>query len=195
MAYEREKRGKTRKLKRKSAKAPSTSSSSSIVRFPNPPQNKEEIELEKVMVDMKIFVCNNCDENCETFAGLRTHVKTKHATKFGSYEICCNKTLKTQDARTIYDHIRFHLDKETFKCPDCGKCVESRAILKSHILKLHTANSTNFVCDSCGVGFPSYYLLSHHQRRKHKPKFKCSYCQLGKHRYALLILCLERHSI
>lgn len=184
-AYNRDRKREYRK--RKSVQAPSTSTSSSIVRYWNPPMNEEEAELEKIMIDMKIFVCNYCDENCETFSGLKRHVRKEHANQFGNYEVCCNKTLKTQDAQSLYDHIRLHLNKESFKCPDCGKCVESKAILNSHILKLHTESSAKFVCDTCGIGFSSYSLLSHHLRRKHKPKFKCSYCQLGEHRIVLRI--------
>lgn len=156
-------------------------SSPSIVRYPNPPQSEEEEKLEKVMVEMKLFVCKTCDLNCEVFPKLRDHVKAEHPSELKSYEICCQKTLGAINfPGYLYDHIRLHLDRQSFKCSECGKCLDGRQNLKTHMLRMHSNGTVpaKFVCQICGKGFPTFSTFNDHQRTNHR-KYKCGYCPAG----------------
>lgn len=159
----------------------------SIVRYPYPLQNEDEEDLEKIMVDMKLFVCKICELNCEMFPTLRDHVMAEHPSDFNSYEICCQTTIQIKEKRKLYDHIRLHLDKETFKCQECSKCLSSKQGLREHTIKHHTKGRVppKFVCPICGMGFPALRHLNDHQKMKHGPKHKCEFCQVGKKRNTL----------
>lgn len=144
------------------------------------PRNDEERKLKETMTNMKLFVCKLCAMDCETHFYLSRHIQLEHKDEFESYAFCCKMSLKhTSNSVVLYDHIRFHLDKEAFKCQECGKCMGNRLTLSEHKLQFHTVSS-NLVCDTCGLGFPTRTILNRHQKTAHGPKHKCEYCQAGK---------------
>lgn len=141
--------------------------------------SSEESSLKQLIMDNQFYVCKICEIDCGTFALLKSHVQTEHKEEFNGYEICCKTSLK-RGQTNFHEHLRLHLDKEAFKCQECGSCLTSSANLKKHMDSLHTV-STNFVCSTCGKGFLSLSLHNKHINRAHGHKYKCDYCEAGKY--------------
>lgn len=137
------------------------------------------------MTDMRIFVCKICERDCETFHILKGHVQAEHREEFEGYQICCNFTLRPANC-FLYTHFRLHLNKELFKCQECGKCLKSRKRLLGHVLENH-GPSDRCKCVRCDERFPTADLLRIHIKRAHGRRYKCEYCQVGKNRRASII--------
>lgn len=152
------------------------------------PRNDEERKLKEIMISMKLFLCKICYKDCGTHFNLTRHIRLEHKDELDGYVFCCKTSLRhTSNPIILYDHLRLHLDKEAFKCQECGNCLGNRLTLAEHKLQFHTV-STNFVCDNCGLGFPTRTVLNRHQKVVHGPKFKCKHCQAGKLFLCFLII-------
>lgn len=138
----------------------------------------EEKILEGYMLQMKLFVCKICDVDCGKYYGLVSHVRKDHGDQFDDYELCCTFSLK-RATPDLFDHIRLHLDKDAFKCQECGKCFLNNTNLTMHKRQFHS-NSTTCICDICGKGFLNVSFLNKHLKMAHGPTYKCDYCQAGK---------------
>lgn len=135
-------------------------------------RTEEESRLEAVMVEMGLFICKICELDCKTYYTLRTHVKAEH--KPQPYDICCDKPLHTAP-RLLYDHIRYHLDPDSFKCQKCGVRYGHSRALNSHIQDYHVADPNSFICDVCGKGFGTYNRVKDH-KKSHTDLVECEHC-------------------
>lgn len=148
----------------------------SVVRRAHNP-TKDELRLEKLMVERELFTCKVCDLNTNTLYGLRDHVRDKHDLK--TYRICCDKTITAYMALDLYDHIRVHLDKDAFKCIECGKHFQRSRFLELHRRNNHSQNPPTHICEHCGKGFWTKVMLDGHARVRHEGKATCKYCGNG----------------
>lgn len=135
----------------------------------------EEEQLEAQMVQMGLFVCNVCQVDCHSLPELRQHVHRLHDSK--AYELCCNRRLRYFQAGYIYDHIRWHMGSDMFKCQICHTdCLDSQC-LSHHMIRMHSEGSPTFVCDVCGRGFFSKKKLKSHALIHER--VDCKYCGKG----------------
>lgn len=134
----------------------------------------EELKLEETMVEMKLFVCRVCSLYCKSRWTLRKHVARHHSGQ--EYFICCD--LKSWYPMHFYDHFRWHLNKDAFKCQECGKVLKSRPSLSSHMQRAHSGEAPAHICTICGKGFWHKNNYETHLR-KHESKEKCEYCGKG----------------
>lgn len=149
----------------------------SVVRASREP-TVEELQLEALMLDMKIFVCRICDIDTGSYLALRDHVRDEHPTERKSYEICC--TLKNMTyPGMLYDHFRLHLDKDAFKCKECGLNVLSSSNLKTHTLRYHSKDPPTHICAICGKPFWHKRPLEMHMEFHKGKVHKCKYCGKG----------------
>lgn len=137
-------------------------------------RKQEEEHLEGVIRDMGVLKCSVCQQNEKTFASLYVHMKAKHKKVAGI--TCCDKFHKGHTLS--FDHIRFHLNKDSFKCDACNKQCINRLQLIAH--KKYAHSTTNAVCNLCGKSFSNDILLKLHARAhitKEEYKVECKYCQ------------------
>lgn len=151
----------------------------SIVRQTTLP-TAEELKLEQVMIEMKIFYCKECGVDTKAYYSLRDHVKKEHDIK--SYKLCCDKTLRPGPA-AIYCHIQYHLNKDAFKCHECNITFEDPDYLNNHNNRVHLT-APRHVCEKCGKGFWIRVAYNKHVATHQGPKEECKYC--GKCEYPLL---------
>lgn len=109
--------------------------STSLVREWSVP-TEEEWELEKLMVELKIFVCKICELDSGSFLKLREHVQKEHDPSV--YHICCSTDIEITPV-ALYDHFRLHVNKEAFKCKLCGTKMIKSEELRRHMEKNHSA--------------------------------------------------------
>ncbi len=63
-------------------------------------------------------------------------------------------------------------------CDICGKFFRSKRYIEVHILTKHARVKT-YLCDTCGDGFPTPYLLLDHNKKKHnEPGHACHLCPM-----------------
>lgn len=146
----------------------------SLVRF-LPHLTDEEEQLEARMVQMGLFVCKVCKEDCHSLPKLREHVNRLHDSKV--YNLCCNNGLHYYSVSKLYDHIRWHLDSDKFKCELCDTHFTNTQCLTQHKLRMHPEGQPTFVCDVCGKGFFTKYTLSKHSQTHER--VACKYCGKG----------------
>lgn len=83
-----------------------------------------------------------------------------------------------KETLNVYKVIKKIDKKDDILCPECGQKFDETRLLKTHVLRFHTANEEMpFMCDSCGKGFFTKQKLEIH-RNVHtgdKP-FQCQYC-------------------
>lgn len=134
---------------------------------------KQEKHIENTMHDKGLLKCNECGVGETTFLGLVTHMKKEHGKVAGI--VCCNKFQRGHT--NSFDHMRYHMDRDAFKCTACGKQCQGRANLKQHMKFAHA--NRDHQCDMCGKTFVNDNLLDIH-KRSHLPVDKrgyiCSHC-------------------
>lgn len=140
-----------------------------------------EKELEKHMLEKKLFTCKWCKEDLKTFFKLRDHVKERHQT-CQTYFICCNLPLLTSSTANLFDHVALHVDKDYLTCKECNKEFKSMFFLTTHTNKIHRQKPelNQFICELCGKGFSYEYQLQAHIDVHNKKRVKCQYCEKGK---------------
>lgn len=138
---------------------------------------EEEEMLESVMQEMTLFICRICEKDCESFSLLGHHVNTDH--KHHKYEFCCDHKLALGRQKS-FDHIRRHLDKDVFKCNDCGKRYNYETSLKAHMDTNHSSKPPTHICAVCGKDFWTIHSYEKHMQIHDKDNV-CKYCKIGKH--------------
>lgn len=149
----------------------------------------ERKPLEELMRTMNLLNCHVCNEEQPTFLALKKHIEQTHGASHG-YIYCCERKF---NRKTAYDHMKYHLNKEAFKCDICGKLWKSHRELKAHLLNTHPApDKILFNCETCGRGFVSRSILALHVK-SHLPvaerDHQCAECPKGFHSRAIL----EKH--
>lgn len=145
---------------------------------------EEEKHLESIMRDMGVLKCTVCSQVEYGITELQSHMRSEHKQKA---EIrCCDKIHK--GAAGAFDHIRFHLNKDAFKCKYCGRQLTSYERLRSH--ELYCNPDRKRACDICGKEYTQEHLLNSH-RQMHFPEemreFSCPYCPRSSYNYSLII--------
>lgn len=131
-------------------------------------------KLEGVMRQLCILNCEKCEFVGDTFRILNDHYKEMH--QMSGYARCCNRKFSHN---RINDHMRYHLNKDAFKCKDCGLVCTSGIQLAVHSKSNHTAPSDcKYQCKTCGKKFSILSHLKCHAK-SHEPKtreIKCELC-------------------
>lgn len=135
---------------------------------------EEELRLEQVMVDMKLFTCNVCEEDVQSYPGLKSHFNKKHPKE--KYKICCNITAPST-SRELYEHMKWHLNPGLFKCEVCQLKFDNKFSLNEHKIVEHQHEE---ICDACEEYFPLPGGLKRHVESRHPTLFKCKHCNASK---------------
>lgn len=139
-------------------------------------KEKLRAPLEAQLKAMNLLQCRICMEDCDSFWSMKEHLETQHEMREG-FVICCERRF---DRRSIYDHMKYHLDKEAFKCDTCERMCMSQRELSQHQTTRHPpSESLTYSCAICGKGFRMASLLKAHMS-KHVPNsdrgFNCPQC-------------------
>lgn len=136
--------------------------------------------LVELMMRMNLLICDVCGVEKSTFLELNKHFLAAH--KRRAYLACCNRRFCSIEA---YDHMKYHMDMDTFKCDQCDHKSKSARSLIQHKNAFHLApGGYKYYCETCGKG---YLVLSLYKRHllKHVPieqtNFKCELCGKGFH--------------
>lgn len=77
----------------------------------------------------------------------------------------------------LKQHSFRHLYKKQFTCPDCPRSFPTKADLVGHI-NTHKDIPKKHICDVCGRGFKTPFLLKQHKRYHNNDKrFACEFCE------------------
>lgn len=83
--------------------------------------------LETEMRRLNLLVCHMCQLETQSYADLMRHIRETHH-RVG-YIFCCNRSFARNYA---LEHMRYHLDRDTYKCTACWKCFMSQDQLRKH---------------------------------------------------------------
>ena len=79
------------------------------------------------------------------------------------------------DKENLLDREDPESPKPSFECPDCGKVVTKKTVLRAH-MRVHTGESA-FLCKECGKGFLQGNDLRRHMRvHSGETPFHCPVC-------------------
>lgn len=137
---------------------------------------EEELKLEQVMVDMKLFICNLCKEDVKSYPGLKAHLQERHPQE--KYKVCCDIVAPSFCIR-LYDHIKWHLNPDLYNCKRCKLQWDNKISQIQHKIVHH---KQDVLCDFCDAQFSTSTGLEEHQDKKHPIKLKCKYCGKSKYR-------------
>lgn len=104
-------------------------------------------ERNQFLADNFKMSCDICKIPIETFKTLQKHFEDEH-NKERPYVVCCNK--KYFNRYNLVEHVRFHVDPNSFKCNICGRVLSSRKILQDHQLLHLPDEEKKFTCNECG---------------------------------------------
>ncbi|XP_029733262.2 transcription factor grauzone [Aedes albopictus] len=97
-------------------------------------QKKELDEVQKYVSKNLPLKCDTCSQQCKTFDDLQKHSMKEHQKR--ATVVCCD--LKLAIAYRFVDHIRYHLNPNRFKCPQCTKRCVNRESLSRHVRAAHS---------------------------------------------------------
>ncbi|XP_062545967.1 zinc finger protein 26-like [Armigeres subalbatus] len=148
------------------------------------------------------FSCTICNDKCDSFVALKSHMVDKHDAK--ACVPCCGKNyhhkrdlllhaIDMRDRQTFRcgrcyrkfetkerkeRHMKGHENKDNraYKCKKCGKTFAFRGPYKDHLNETH-GKADIFVCKICDQTFTSNRRLQRHTKT-HKGKTKEWYCKL-----------------
>lgn len=143
-------------------------------------RKEERGRLEEVMRKLSLLTCRVCHEELPNVRDLKRHLENVHGQKTKVLMICCERKF---DSRTVFDHMKYHEDKEAFRCKECGKQFKSNRDFRIHQKTVHAgADVQKYTCETCGKWFVTTFNLKHHQKTHLKPEereFQCDICQKG----------------
>lgn len=123
--------------------------------------------------------CDICNQFFSNLTLLRKHFNSEHP-KQKCYVSCCQRKLKHRF--DIVEHIRYHIDPNTFKCTICDKVSTNSRNLNKHMREKHTAEGQErpFECPVCQKRFAKKCTLKTHLETHDTGKdYKCSECGKG----------------
>lgn len=148
----------------------------------NPPltRHEEEEQLEEVMRTMDLLNCHECHEQMNSLKELFSHIRDTHQNS-RPFIFCCDR--KNFGRARAFDHMRVHLDKDAFKCPQCENRYPAKFLLNCHIKQVHTPpEDREFVCEVCAKSFAKRSGFEDHVKYHTAPQdrpYKCTYCGNG----------------
>ncbi|XP_062553331.1 zinc finger protein 429-like isoform X1 [Armigeres subalbatus] len=117
------------------------------------------------------LTCDLCGDVAPTFAHLRNHFLIAHQRQ-DVYALCCGK--KWIRRNRILEHVRYHLNSNTFRCEHCEDIFTTRATFMAHKFTKHQ-DQYAYKCDRCSRAYVSMSLLTAHLRRHDKNE--CPECK------------------
>lgn len=140
--------------------------------------NYDHFDLTKQIAEFPSsdLTCEFCETNFQSFGEAKRHYQTQHKNTHG-YIKCCKRRLKTR--AHIIEHIKWHLNPNTFKCTKCQKIFDSQTNLRRHSILHEPEENRKFKCRKCNKKFLRKHLLTSHINIVHsqigKP-FECDIC-------------------
>lgn len=139
----------------------------------------EEISLIEEMRQRNLLHCHVCEQQQKTLLHLYIHTMEQHQTR-GFIE-CCGRRLAS--IRYAYDHMRYHINPDAFKCDHCDQRFFTWIARHQHQVRMHTsAQDHKFRCETCGKTFATKNPLTRHMSSHLLPKerrFPCNQCGKG----------------
>lgn len=135
---------------------------------------EEDPKFEKMLRDLNVLQCQPCKRNFTSFTQAIVHEQNVHENKNRGILCCGSRFYGRAD---MYDHMRYHLNEDAFKCGKCEKNLFSGRKLKLHKLKVHP--ETRFDCKKCGKVSKTVELLRSHMKTHMDPAklpLKCPKC-------------------
>lgn len=154
-------------------------------------------QYEKFIAENFDMKCDHCDTVFTAFHDARRHYKEFHDDDKG-YIKCCN--VKLRELWVIRDHIKSHLNPESFKyvslsfgivsalkffyfdyvrCDICNKSFSTGMVLVQHKRRHRLTMHKSFICDYCNKSFRDKDAITRHIFTNHvnsEPKFECEIC-------------------
>lgn len=142
---------------------------------------EEEVKLDKMLQERKILDCHICDlAGFKSFSDLHHHTRMAHSREVAQVR-CCDKLFKGY--MQAFDHMRYHLDANTFKCKVCMKIFSCGRVLTMHMHTHADPKECPYKCDTCGTRFFKKSKLNYHMKFhisfEDRP-FKCEQCDQSK---------------
>ncbi|XP_073828363.1 uncharacterized protein [Musca autumnalis] len=140
-------------------------------RFNSAEKLKEQDEL--IANLLPSLECDLCKQNFPNYNMLRLHFTKEHQQK--CYVFCCEKKFRRRFM--LVEHLRLHLDPETYKCDLCGAICHSSGSLQNHKQFMHEAIKSH-ECSICQRKFKSKTIMERHTatHATGKKDFKCVDC-------------------
>lgn len=141
-------------------------------------QKTEEIDafIAEWKQELECVLCNSTFGN---FPLLRKHFREEHPNK-KCFVTCCQR--KLHHRFHIVEHIRYHIDPDTFKCKICGRVNSNSRTLTKHMKDKHTAEGLQrrFECNMCPKRFTKKCSLKMHLETHETGRdYQCSECGKG----------------
>lgn len=150
-------------------------------------KEKARKPLDALMKKLDIVKCPVCNEPQESFRAIGVHLRAIHKGS-NPYLICCGQN---QPKDRIYDHMKYHRKKDTFKCNDCGQLCLSGWDFLRHKKEKHASKEDRLLpCPVCGLRFWTEREVNTHLVRRHRPttRVECTECGKGEKGDSRIIL-------
>ncbi|XP_030016348.1 zinc finger protein 493-like isoform X2 [Sphaeramia orbicularis] len=118
-----------------------------------------------------VMKCPLCEKNFSKIVLMKQHYSKSHKVR-GPYPcpIC-----KINFVR-LCELVRHQHKKTLYQCTACKRCYTKPGLLSDHE-KVHTADVTPRICETCGKSFMSLaHLIQHQSRHKERQPCVCSHC-------------------
>ena len=140
-------------------------------------QVEKDEAFERLKEKKQKVSCKYCNEIYTGFNSMDQHIKTVHFGRLRYNCRFCNVRFKTNKQLIIHKEDEHGIKANFLVCEYCSFKTDKPAELKCHILNVHK-KIKNYVCDTCGHGVRTPYLLEIHQRRHTKKKpYRCKICE------------------
>lgn len=127
---------------------------------------ESEEEHEKLLAEHCKMTCEMCDYKFKCYMDAKNHYREIHNTR--GFLKCCNKRFYKK--LFVIDHIRLHLNSESFHCRVCNKLFSNRRLLKAH--------EDRHKCSVCQLSFKTPTELKDHVESHGSDQilFECNVC-------------------
>ncbi|XP_038221026.1 zinc finger protein 26-like [Zerene cesonia] len=142
----------------------------------------------KVKFEVSQLSCKICPKDMQTLDDLLDHITITHKQGYNSVVRCSIFAFRLTDTEApcqqcdqtfsffgnLLSHVyKNHLGTGQFLCDSCGKGFPTKFMLKKHVRLEHT--NADYVCQTCNMSFKTHGAFSYH-RITHKGDFNCAQC-------------------